>query len=469
MTVGSRSSIGTSLYLGTVGLTEETSWSGGDSPTFPRKPPRKKNVYKNIFRTVLVPIREGKHAGQLREKLVKFRVLESLGDPWVPITRDPRSYGEHSYSKSSKVWHSFAVAPRYWYGPHTKGSDWIWTTLGGDWPLDPLFDSNDYNRLLGKLWARVKGSDFNAAIALGESHQTLALVADSAIRIAKCYFHIRKGDASGGLRSLIEGTSRAPLMKRFNPSMTKTLYPNLSADVNSQARLLLEIQYGWRPLVNDVYSAAEMLAQELSVPRSNIVRVGIKRGGPTKRVVSGNFWDSNFNSFGPGGCEFPGVYKHEWRIKAIFSESDLPSLPARLGLTNPEQVLYELVPFSFLADWIIPIGPALEARAAATNLSGQFVITNFLLRSESGATGFWGNLAETLGSCPGSFARMSISREVTDHLTAMLPKVKPLGKAFSMEHCINAVALAASAATLPLGVLKSSIMRIDSHHSGLFK
>lgn len=469
MTVGFRSSEGTPLYFGHSGTREVVSWAGADAPASEKRPPRRKPTYGKVPREILVPIRKGKHAGQLRKKIVYFRVLLNPGDPFLPFEKRKRVLDDHDYHKDSLLWHSVAVTPKNWYGPQTKGSDWIWATLGGEWPLTPLLDDNDQNKLISKLWTRVKGSDFNAANFLGESHQTLALIADTAIRVAKSYFHIRKGDASGALRSLVEGTSRAPLMNRIDPSRVRRMYPNLSADVNSQARLLLEFQYGWRPLINDVVGAAEMLSQELSVPRSKVERVKVEKNGPSVRKVDGNFWTSSESWFGPGGCEFPSVYKHTRKIKAIFTEEDLPSLPARLGLTNPETVLWELTPFSFVADWFLPIGPALEARAAASNLRGKFVVTDFLLRSESSAKGFYGTLEETLGSCPGNWTHFTLTRTVTNSLTSALPSFKPLNKALSMEHCLNAVALVTSAATLPLGALKSSIMRNSALHSTVFR
>lgn len=465
MTVGSRTSSGTPLYLGTVGFTEQTSWSGGDAPAREKRPPRKKAVYRRVSYQISVPIKHGKRAGQLRLKTVSFRVLVTPRDPYIPYKKREKVLEDHNYSKTSKRWSSVAVTPRNWYGPQTKGSDWIWTTLGGDQPLTPLLDSNDWNKLITKLWTRVKGSDFNAANFLGEGHQTLALLANTAIRVAKCYFHIRKGDASGALRSLVEGTSRAPLMKRLDVGKSNRLYPHLSSNSNQAASLLLELQYGWRPLVGDAIGAAEMLSQELTVPRSTHERVGVFKGGPPVRKVEGNFWTSNEGYFGPGSCEFPRLDRDEWKIKATYTEVDLPSLPARLGLTNLETTLWEVTPFSFLADWFIPVGPALEARAAAQNLRGKFVITKFRIVSEQSAKNFTGTLEETLGSCPGNFVRYSITREVTDSLTSALPSYKGLKKALSFEHCINAVALAVGASTMPLGQLKSSIMRETMVHT----
>lgn len=469
MTTGSRISLASPLYLGNTGFRENTTWTGEDAPTVVYQKTRKP-LYKREKRIVMVPNKDRRRGkSYLVPKEVSFSVLKKPGTlsnrPLVPVKRK----GEHSYSKSSLRWFSYPVTCSPYYGYQTKGSDWVWATLGGDRPLVPLLDSNDENRLISKLWTRVKGSDFNAANFLGESHQTLALVANSAIRVAKAYFHLRQGDAAGMLRSLVEGTSRAPLMKRLDPAKVRYSHPNLSSDSNQMASLLLEVQYGWRPLVSDVIAGAEMLSHHLNTPfTQNIQTVKVRRVGPDKRVVSQNFWARDEAWFGPGGITFPRLYVHGKTIKAIFTEKDIPSLPATLGLTNLEVTAYELTPFSFLADWFLPIGPWLEARAAAQNLTGTFVISEHLVDAEYSGIELGGSLATVIDHCNGSFVRFTTTRTVTNSLTAAKPSYKPLNKALSMEHCINALGLVVGAATMPLGQLRGSIMRNNAVHSRLF-
>lgn len=453
----------TPLYLGNVGILEDVSWSGADTPRFSE--PYRRRTYRTVTYTVPYTIRYGKRAGQSIAKTVRARVIDDPGTGYVD-RRKRRDRPENAYSKVGRHWRSVAVTPVDWFGPETKGSDWIWTTLGGDPPLPDLVTPNDHNQMINRLWAKVQGSDFNLANFLGESNQTLALIGDAAIRVAKCYFFARKGDAKGAFRSLVEGTSRAPLQKRFDAGRTARLYPNLPGTADDISRLLLEIQYGWRPLVNDVRGAAEMLAQELSVPRKSVQTVVCRRNGPTERLVSGDFWGyyqdeyGNLQSvFGPGSCVFPSAKQHVRKIKAIFTENNVPSLPARLGLANPEIVAWELLPFSFLADWFIPIGPALEARAVASALTGTFVTTDFRRYHEGSAHSFTGTLAMSLGSCPGDFVRYTIDRTVTDHLYSMLPEVKPFAKAASFEHCLNAVALAVQSPFMGLDDLKGEFGR----------
>lgn len=48
---------------------------------------------------------------------------------------------------------------------------------------------------------------------------------------------------------------------------------------------------------------------------------------------------------------------------ALWFDVDAPQLKraAQLGLTNPTEILWELAPFSFVLDWILPIGDWLKS------------------------------------------------------------------------------------------------------------
>jgi hypothetical protein len=54
----------------------------------------------------------------------------------------------------------------------------------------------------------------------------------------------------------------------------------------------------------------------------------------------------------------------KWRFRPNAAD-----LPARLGLLNPAEVIWELVPFSFVADWFLPIGDYLSALDAPMRFS----------------------------------------------------------------------------------------------------
>lgn len=72
----------------------------------------------------------------------------------------------------------------------------------------------------------------------------------------------------------------------------------------------------------------------------------------------------------------------------------MADLPGRFGLLNPLEVIWELVPLSFVADWFLPIGDylsALDAPFRFTHIGGTVggrreIVRDWKKSSEPGAT-----------------------------------------------------------------------------------
>jgi hypothetical protein len=122
-------------------------------------------------------------------------------------------------------------------------------------------------------------------------------------------------------------------------------------------------------------------------------------------------------------------------IVAYITENGNSSIAATLGLLDPELVAWELVPFSFVADWFIPIGQWMEARAKASRLTGTFVTSDK-------ATCLIDQLTIAGVSCSGYGAQISFNRSISSTLDVPMPTFKPLTKVASWQHCANALALA---------------------------
>lgn len=296
-----------------------------------------------------------------------------------------------------------------------------------DWAAKELLDDNDQLKLIGKLREKTSGSDFNMSVFLGEGHQTLRMVGDTAIRIAKSLYHLKKGDLAGSARSLLEGTSRRPIrpyktMKPFRPT------------VDRASSHWLELQYGWLPLLKDAEAGAQFLAHTLSVPASQTYRMSVLRGETNTRV------QSNPVFYKPITCVASRTHRRSLKITV----TEGPSLIAQLGLLDPELVAWELLPFSFVVDWFLPIGSWLEARAAVSSVSiSKTVQTDMLIGVCNAPT----SESFTNGTPIGEQRSTQLRRVVLSGPPKVpLPKLKSLGQALSFQHALNGIALLAQAA-----------------------
>jgi hypothetical protein len=209
------------------------------------------------------------------------------------------------------------------------------------------FDSDVWSRLTSQatktLLKRLKNSSVNVGVAVGEGRQTINLIADSARKIAKSFIALRNGN----IRQAAINLGVSPKGRTEANSVRSSLAQNW-----------LALQYGWKPLLNDVYGAAEFLAKHVNpVMRSRVT--GSAFIGKTRKDVTSlshlDLVDSQTDMY---------------NVKYIvyFSEPLGGSPPKALGLVNPAAILWELMPYSFLVDWFLPLGSYFENLDATTGL-----------------------------------------------------------------------------------------------------
>lgn len=325
----------------------------------------------------------------------------------VPIRRARTAQDPpHAYSCTIE---DYSIPNIYGWGPQVSG-----TYCENYGCATPVWDSSPWTSnhdiaLIGDLCEQIYGSDFDPGVFLGELNQTLGLIGDSATRLYK------------GLRALSKGRFREAAnaftgVKSARTPKSKTI-----------GSAWLELQYGWKPLVNDMYDGAEFLAHELRGPIT--LRFVARRSAskPRDRIV--------------GDRIQPSFTRRRVRkqLIAYISESQIPS---GLSLVNPATILWEKLPWSFVIDWALPIGNYLQARGAASALTGTFVTTTSDHVHWSGQQPADKWITKVYPPpWPWRHDQRTISRTVSSSLNVPLPEFKPLSKVASWAHAENALAL----------------------------
>lgn len=282
---------------------------------------------------------------------------------------------------------------------------------------DRAWTSNDDSELYGKLREAYDDSDFNAGVFAGELGETTDMLAGNLRRLAQAGRLARRGRLSEAAKVLGKHPRRS----------------TERAEKSGQGidERWLELQYGWKPLMGDISNLADLIASK-DKPRTR--RIWVQKSiGMTPYT---NY--TNMLAEGKG--------KYSKRIIAYMREPR-PLLAVRLGLQDPFSVAWELLPFSFVADWVYPIGDYIEARSFASRAEGLFVITTrrkFNVRCDKRKSTYTPTGCWVLQPEPGLLAwhrRVELTREVV----ATLPQVdlpvwkNPLGG--PGERLANAVAL----------------------------
>lgn len=232
--------------------------------------------------------------------------------------------------------------------------------FGADAEDNVPWSDDSFAKAVSKILSDISLTKGSLAVTAAEFPKTASHIAKTATRLFEAYRGLRRGRL-GELTDALGITVSSKQIKRFNRRKVKYLKTDGNLR-NFAASTWLEYTYGWKPLVSDIFTQAENLANYLT-ERQNVVRSA--RKSATTEVDKTLY---------PSTLGFPGRVTKRLRIKrkttvvVKYKIDGQPSLLDQFGITNPALVAWELVPFSFVVDWILPVGNFIESLTATNGL-----------------------------------------------------------------------------------------------------
>lgn len=293
-------------------------------------------------------------------------------------------------------------------------------------PAFPVFNTGLESRAVTKALSKLKNQSVNLAVAFAERKETAELLVGTLAGLAKAARSLHCGDMRGVARGLgLSGTPKSPRGRTFPQKW-------------------LELQYGWQPLYSDVFGCVNALnqrdtddAKRYTVAVTGKVRDPFRRFTRTPQVRP--CLDAISTDTGFEGCFV--------RLDYYLENPLLASLSA-LGITNPAEVVWERVPFSFVVDWFLPVGNYLSSMDAALGYSFRGGSCTRLFRRDwsagivpgANASGFRAGVITGTVSC----RAVNIDRSV--YTSSPLPRIPGFKNPFPQNgrHIANAIALFAS-------------------------
>jgi hypothetical protein len=305
-------------------------------------------------------------------------------------------------------WNKFDA--RYWRSKRTKGISPVYGTVWSNCTSFPgsIMSANDELTLQSRLSEAVKGHQFNLAVSAAQGKQTVDMVVNAVTSIGGAISDLKKGRFESAARRFGVNQRPSTLNKK---------------DVSGR---WLELQYGWLPLMSDVQEAAKAFAALTGKPRTERVSVSLTRKAQRD------------SSSAPSAYSCKGTVEERWRI--LYEMSEQLSTPRSLGLTDLSSVVWELIPYSFVVDWFIPIGSYLENLNTIPQLRGRF-LTIKVRRFQGSAMNF--DSSYKFSVKPTEYVNyFDMSRRVSTSLVVPKPEFESLSEAMSPNRIYNSIALA---------------------------
>lgn len=361
-----------------------------------------------------------------------YRTYVSTNTPGWPVNSAPHAHSmdlKEEWRDPTAEWKRVPSQKQYNLGARTS---WAKGPMDGSGRAVPngyttqfADATNVTNRAKAKIAHKVKNDKIDLGVTIAESSQAFRMFGSTTRRIADAYRALRHGDIRGLRRNIYVKPPHAASLLHRGPLDVRKHAPSL----------WLELQYGWKPLLSDMYGACEAVHARLAE--------GALYRASTSAVEQLDRWNK--------GVVCPGIVLADVRRNQTnrakyqlqyWVDNSTGNTLSSLGLTNPLSVAWELVPYSFVVDWFIPVGDylsTLDAYLGVTFHKGfEVIIKEFVgYAAYRGANGLpdWTNTARGVDV----YRHVTYNRNVlTAFPRAGLPKLK---NPFSALHAANAISL----------------------------
>lgn len=281
------------------------------------------------------------------------------------------------------------------YAPQTAGDN---SYLGND--------SNTMNRVNVQALLKAKDQNIHVGNAIAESRKTVSMIGDRVMRLYKGYRLARKGKFGDAARELGVTHRRKG---------------------QGAANSWLELQYGWMPLLSDIHGGYQELTKDRK-QSGHIIKV-------SKSATSTVVGTSN------AGAYNKTVSTIDKRVKLIYwyrLESPGLAQASSVGLVDPLEIAWELTPWSFVVDWMIPVGDVISSLSATVGM--QFLSGTVSSVNKGRHVSTWSNPTDIYGRGKAT----GIVNTFDFYRTVLLQPKMPafyVKDPFSTAHFENAIAL----------------------------
>lgn len=298
-------------------------------------------------------------------------------------------------------------------------------SFAGGMPIPPIMtclnlENQAYTEALNKL----QDGKMSVLTSLAEAKDTINTVAKISKSLVQSYRHFRRGNYAEAAK-WISGSGGRP-SRRGNSSVSKLARTKAHDAV-------LTYNYAVMPLLSDIQGAFALAAQglkdnpcvtghrfvsqELDLPPM----IGLNRTRTAK------------------GKSTAGA---EVQLKAKLNDTTV-GLLEQMGLYNPFSLAWDLLPYSFVIDWLIPVGNTLQALTAPLNLTFHSGYANHKLVNDFTIKG----APSTHNQASGSFPSLHVETvcQLRKPISALsLPRLY-IKSPFSTSHVVSAIALISAA------------------------
>lgn len=211
---------------------------------------------------------------------------------------------------------------------------------------------NLQNRVITEARSKLRDSDIDLSVTFGELPSAIRMLAARTLPFFKAALAAKKGQ-----------WNKIPKIMGFDLKNLKR-YTNFT----TWAQLYIEFRFGWDATFADLYEIHKHTSRVIQKARISRGNASVVQTSRSSGVFNGQYlWELE--------CR-----RSVRSVIYAITVNERAQQLARLGLVSPASVVWELVPWSFVIDWFLPVGKMIEA--ASANWGQQFLGGSWSCKTE---------------------------------------------------------------------------------------
>lgn len=337
------------------------TWSGGNSiaskkkiPSRPRRliPPRP-DTENRLPNEDVRHFRARVGAALVQWYKVRQEILdESPRKPKAPPTKRVMPANNYTLDVRDSC---YAVAT---YKQKGGGSTIYSQIVGRAVPSHVALLPQDHYHMIQRLRRKAYGSGFHPGIFAAEAPKAIEMIFDASKQLRLGLVSLAKGNWRGIIRNLGRPTEALYGRARYS-------YLSFQEGKMSLSQAWLAFQYGWKPLIGDLEDGAAYIAYAIE-----------GQGASLGRRVSTRKTFERVSKDTPGSGNVAFCFrKTTHQVQYVINDVKTSGLSKLPSLASAAAVAWEILPYSFVCDWVVPIGSYLQALRTSAQLTGTVVVS----------------------------------------------------------------------------------------------
>lgn len=247
-------------------------------------------------------------------------------------------------------------------------------TITGSFALNPMLNysfanfatcsvagpEKGYDSVIIEALNRAADVNWDALTTLAESRETASTLVTLVRTGLELVRAAKRLDLKRLRKACKQASKRRDLPARFRKKAKRASY-NKGAAISSASEAWLTYRYGITPTLMDIQSIRKLLDEGIKTPMTRTIRAG-------RSYDKNKKYETKLSGYKIRKMDVQRQVTERCML-TLSVKSPKWATGSAFGVTSPMSTVWEIIPFSFVVDWFLPIGDWIRAMSVVPNVN----------------------------------------------------------------------------------------------------